>query len=290
MRFPNMREGCGIVLRLLSFILINGAMLFSSAAYGASGKILATPGVFQVEGAAGGGLVPWAQLAGYASDEEFALSGFCSRAQVDDYRLNVCGAQANFFDHVEISLARQNFLVDALDAEIEQDIVGFKTRLYGDIIYTAWPQVSLGVQHKKLADPAIAYLLGAERDSGTDIYLAASKLHLGAVVGYNFFWNVTARSTNANQLGILGFGGPRDNRTLNIELSSAIFINPHWALGFEYRQKPDNLVVREDDWRDLFVAWFPNKSVSLTAAWLDLGHVAGQSDQHGWYFSLGGYW
>ncbi|ALU44015.1 hypothetical protein AT705_14330 [Pseudoalteromonas rubra] len=48
-----------------------------------SGKLLATPGVSQVEGSAGGGIVPWAQLAGYASDEQWSLGGFCSRASVD---------------------------------------------------------------------------------------------------------------------------------------------------------------------------------------------------------------
>ena len=44
------------------------ALSFCSAlSMAATGKLLATPGVSQIEVSAGGGLVPWAQLAGYAS-------------------------------------------------------------------------------------------------------------------------------------------------------------------------------------------------------------------------------
>ena len=86
----------------------------------ATGKLLATPGVSQVEGSAGGGLVPWAQLAGYASADEVAINGFCSRADVTDYRLDVCGVQFNLFDRVELSYAQQQFDVPALDTQREE--------------------------------------------------------------------------------------------------------------------------------------------------------------------------
>ena len=49
--------------------------VFSFGGIAGQGKLLGTPGVSQVEGSAGGGLVPWAQLAGYASDDEFAING-----------------------------------------------------------------------------------------------------------------------------------------------------------------------------------------------------------------------
>nr|WP_228553064.1 DUF3034 family protein [Pseudoalteromonas sp. PPB1] len=254
-----------------------------------SGKLLATPGVSQVEGSAGGGIVPWAQLAGYASDEQWSLGGFCSRASVDDYRLDVCGIQANLFDRVELSYAEQTFDVPALNTEIEQSVSGVKVRLYGDIVYSAWPQLSLGMQHKSLKDDAVAALLGAEEDSGTDVYLAASKLHLGALGGFNAFWNITARHTKANQLGLLGFGGQHGSERIYLEASTAIFLSQHLALGYEYREKPDNLGLGEQQWQDVFVAWFINKQVNITAAWLDLGSIAGQPGQTGWYVSVTGY-
>ena len=102
----------------------------------ATGKLLATPGVSQIQGSAGGGLVPWAQLAGYASEDEWAVNGFCSRADVTDYRLDVCGdPQLNLFNRVELSYAAQQFHVPALNTEIEQSITGAKVRLYGDICF-----------------------------------------------------------------------------------------------------------------------------------------------------------
>jgi hypothetical protein len=31
--------------------------------------------------------------------------------------------------------------------------------------------------------------------------------------------------------------------------------------------------LKEDDWADVFVAWAPNKHLSLTLAWVDLGRI-----------------
>ena len=271
--------------------LLLGLLLSSSfSGLASDGKLLATPGVSQIEGSGGGGIVPWAQLAGYASEDEFSVNGFCSRADVTDYTLDVCGAQVNLFNHVELSYAQQRFDVPALDTEIEQSITGAKIRLYGDIVYSDWPQLSVGIQHKSLDDGAVATLVGAQDTSGTDYYLAASKLHLGAVGGLNWFWNVTTRYSEANQLGLLGYGGANDGAKILFEGSTAVFLSRSVAVGIEYRQKSNNLNLGEQDWKDLFVAWMPNKHVSVTAAYLDLGSIAGASDQTGWYLSVTGYW
>lgn len=267
------------------------SLLITSSLWAADGKLLATPGISQIEGAAGGGFVPWAQLAGYGSRDEIAGNIFCSRGNTDNYHLNVCGAQIGLYDRVELSLARQQFHVDALDLNIEQRVLGAKVRLYGDIVYSRWPQISAGLQHKKLDDPLVANLLGADDDSGTDVYIAASKLHLGAIAGYNWFWNITARSTEANQTGLLGFGSTDggSQRDWQLEASTAILLSRHLAIGVEYRQKPDNLGAQEDDWQNIFIAWFPNKYLSVTAAYLDLGDIAGAESQRGSYFSVTGY-
>ncbi len=277
-------------MKRLNWLFCLACLGFASSGLAASGKLLATPGVSQVEGSAGGGIVPWAQLAGYASYDEIAINGFCSRADVSDYRLDVCGAQLNIYDRVEFSYAEQRFEVPALNTDIEQSITGAKVRLYGDIVYSKWPQLSLGVQHKSLDDGSIANLLGAKDTSGTDVYLAASKLHLGALAGYNWFWNTTFRYSDANQLGLLGFGGPDSDKELLFEASTAVFLTHQIAVGVEYREKSNNLGLGEQDWQDVFVAWFPNKYVSVTAAWLDLGSIAGAKDQTGWYLSVTGYW
>ena len=53
-------------------------------------------------------------------------------------------------------------------------------------------------------------------------------------------------------------------------------------LAAAYRAKPDNLhasvlgagALREDDWFDVFLAWAPNRQVSVNLAWVDLGRIA----------------
>ena len=274
----------------IKYWIVVAFCLMSLPCVASSGKLLATPGVSQIEGNAGGGIVPWAQLAGYASDDEFSINGFCSRADVTDYTLDVCGAQLNLFNRVEFSYAIQQFDVPAFNAQIEQNISGVKVRLYGDVVYSEWPQLSAGILHKSLDDGSIAQLVGAKSTSGTDFYLAASKLHLGAIAGYNWFWNLTTRYSEANELGLLGYGGESDSTRVLFEGSTALFLSRELAVGVEYRQKSNNLNLGEQDWKDVFVAWIPNKYVSITAAYLDLGRIAGANDQTGWYFSVTGYW
>ena len=251
----------------------------------AEGKILATPGVSQIEGAGGGGIVPWAQLAGYATQESISVSAACGRVTVKDFALNTCGLQANFYDRIELSYAKQRFEVSPLKLDLKQSIIGAKIKLFGDLVYTQLPQVSVGIQAKKLQTSDVAFSLGAEKDSGTDLYLAVSKLHLGLINGYNWLWNITARHTTANEIGLLGFGGVRSSKKMQFEASTAILLNRHLALGVEYRQKPDNLNLGENHWKDIFVAWFPNKHLSLTLAYVDLGRIAAIEKQTGWYLS-----
>ncbi|WP_152087145.1 DUF3034 family protein [Pseudoalteromonas sp. A25] len=272
-------------MKWISFLSL---LLFCSAVF-ADGKLLATPGVSQVEGSAGGGLVPWAQLAGYASENEWSISSFCSRGSVKNYRLDVCALQGNLFDRVELSYAQQTFDVPALSTRIKQTVSGVKVRLYGDIVYSKWPQLSVGVQHKSLKDGKVAKLLGAHSTRGDDIYLAASKLHLGAINGYNWFWSITTRYSEANQIGLLGFGGKQADKAWLLEASSAVFLSREVAIGVEFREKPNNLKLGETHWKDVFIAWFPNKSFNITAAWLDLGSIAGVDAQMGWYLSITGY-
>ena len=251
----------------------------------AEGKILATPGVSQIEGAGGGGIVPCAQLAGYATQESVSVSAACGRVTVKDFALNTCGLQANFYDRIELSYAKQRFEVSPLKLDLKQSIVGAKIKLFGDLVYTQMPQVSLGIQKKKLHTSDVAFSLGAEKDDGTDVYIAASKLHLGFINGYNWLWNITARHTKANEIGLLGFDGAHSSKKIQFEASTAIMLNRHLALGGEYRQKPDNLNLGENHWKDIFVAWFPNKHLSLTLAYVDLGSIAAIEKQTGWYLS-----
>lgn len=253
----------------------------------AGSRILGTGAVSAIEGAAGGGLSPWAVLSSTASDDEIGVTAAATRAWVDDYQLTVTGASVNLHDRMEFSIARQTFELSTLGGELEQDIYGAKVRLFGDVLYHPLGVWSAGVMHKRLVDGTVPTALGADDVNGTDAYLSASKLLFNAFLGRNVLINGTLRNTSANQGGLLGFGGDQGGRAWMAEGSVGVFVTPNWVVGTEYRQKPDNLsAADEEDWQSVYSAYFFNKHVSLTGAWLDLGDIAGLPSQRGGYLSL----
>ncbi|RUO80469.1 DUF3034 domain-containing protein [Idiomarina tyrosinivorans] len=250
-------------------------------------RLLATGGATSIEGSAGGGIVPWATLSSYAGESQVGATAALSEVSVDDFRLSVAAASVNFYNRLEVSYAKQTFDLSTIGGELKQNIVGVKARLYGDLVYGDWPQLSAGIQHKTNQTFALPNAVGAKDDSGTDYYISAAKAWLDGFGHRTWVANLTVRNTKANQLGLLGFGGDQQDRRWQLEGSVAAFINRYWAVGVEYRQKPSNLsFAREDDWKDLFVGYFPNRSLAIVAAYTDLGSIAGLDNQHGWYLSL----
>lgn len=174
---------------------------------------------------------------------------------------------------------------------IQQDVIGLKVRLIGDAVFdqdSLLPQIAAGLQYKHNDDfDLVPRSLGAKKASGVDYYFAATKLFLGGLAGRNLLLNATLRATRANQLGLLGFGGnQKDSYSLNFETSAALFLRDDLAIGVEYRQKPDNLsAFKEDDFKDIFIAYFPSKRIALTAAYVKLGNIADKRNQNALYFS-----
>lgn len=259
------------------------------------GRLLATGGVSMIEGSSGGGIVPWATLSGYGTRDELGTVAFATHVDSGDYRLDVQGAALTVGNRLELSLARQRLDLGTLQDRLGlpwnalgQDVFGAKVRVAGDLVYGHAPQVSLGVQYKRLRNGTLPLAIGARDDHGTDIYVSTSRLLLQGAAGYQLLLNGTLRATRANQAGLLGFGGDRRNSyRLVAEVSAAVVLSPSWAVGVEYRDKPNNLgFAREQAWADAFVAWFPSKHVSLTAAFADLGDIATLADQRGPYLSL----
>jgi hypothetical protein len=273
-----------------TFICATVLLGLSMSVVAADGKLIGTAGLTQVEGSGGGGIVPWATISGYDSRDQISASATATQVDVDDFRLVMLAANVSFYDTLEVSIAQQRFEIKGAGVEIKQNILGLKYRVYGDVVYSTWPQVSVGMQYKQLEDSAVASSVGAENSSnGTDFYVAATKVHLGAIAGYNAVWNITARATKANQMGILGFGGVQNNDyELMLEASAGILFSRNIAVGIEYRQKPDNLGLSEDDWTDYFVSYMPSKDFNLTLAWAKLGSIAGAPGQSGLYLSFNG--
>ena len=263
--------------------------LLCGPALAESGKLLLTGGVSSIDGAAGGGLTPWALTGSYATNGQLGGTAFATRVKTQDYALNVYGAAASYGDRVELSLARQDFdtgptgpALGLPGLRLEQDIIGLKVRVFGEAVLdsdTLMPQVALGVEVKNAHPGGLAPTLNSlgARTRGTDVYVNATKLFLAQGV----LLNATLRATKANQNGLLGFGGAAHDRyALQPEVSIAWLLNRRIAIGAEFRTKPDNLNpsalgagLKEDNWSDVFIAWAPTKNVSLTLAYVDLGRV-----------------
>ena len=267
----------------------------SSPALG-NGKLLLTGGVSSIDGAAGGGLSPWAVIGSYATQGELGATAFVTRASTQDYALTTYGAAIGLLDRVELSIARQEFNANVVvpGTTLQLDIVGVKLRVAGDAVLdadTLMPQVAVGAQFKHVnPGPAVGGVLDSvdAKRSGIDLYLSATKLFLAQGV----LVNGTLRATKANQNGLLGFGSAdRSGYSIKPELSLAWLLRRNLAIGAEVRFKPNNLAFagapfEEQAWKDLFVAWAPTKNVSVTAAYVDLGNIVGHQHQTGGYVSL----
>ena len=277
------------------------ALAATGLAHADTGKLLLTGGVSTIAGSAGGGLTPWAVIGTNATEGEVGASAYLTHAATQDYALTGYGVAVGIHDRVELSLARQDFDASpsiALNGiapfgitpgqHIKMDVVGVKVRVAGDAILDSdnWmPQIAVGLEHKRVhpgsLQPVLDFL--GTKTNGTDVYVSATKLLLDK----GLLLNATLRSTNANQNGLLGFGAAapgKKSRSLQPEFSVAYLVNKNLAVGAEYRFKPNNLqslgaaaglgaALREDDWKDIFIAWAPSKNLSLTLAWVDLGRI-----------------
>ena len=99
----------------------------------ADGRLLATGGASSLEGAAGGGITPWAVLSGYGERGEWGADVFATRVETGDYRLDVAGIGVAFDNRIELSFARQRFDLGTLarnlnlpENSLSQDVFGLK--------------------------------------------------------------------------------------------------------------------------------------------------------------------
>jgi hypothetical protein len=287
-------------------------LMAGTSVHANTGKLLLTGGISKVEGAAGGDLSPWVVIGSQPSEDETGASVLASRAVTQDHALSVQGLAVGIHDRLEPSVAHQEFDTGITGTQLglrglhlRQDIFGAKLRVASDTVLdgdSLMPQIALGVHHKQLRssgpDGTLA-ALGAQR-SGTDLYLSATKLFLAQ----GLLVNGKLRATNANQNDLLGFGatlgGSTNSYHLQPEVSVAWLLRKDLAVGFEYRAMPNRLQragnaaglgngLAADDWKDLFIAWAPNKNLSLTLAYVDLGRIVpattGNRTQTGVYLS-----
>jgi hypothetical protein len=271
------------------------SLMDQDAALFDSGKLLATGGVSDLEGAGGGGLATWALISGYGTRDAVGANGHFTYIDLGSYSLWTEGVTVGLFDRVELSYAYQSFDTEDVGAKlglgkgftIDQDVVGAKVKLIGDAVYdqdALLPQIAAGIQYKHNDKDWLISAIGGKSVDGTDFYVSATKLFLAQ----SLLLDATLRETKANQFGFLGFGGDRnDSYSTEFEGSAAYLLSRQFAIGAEYRTKPDNLgIAHEDNSWDLFAAYFLNKNISLTLAYLNLGNIVIENNQQGVYVSL----
>lgn len=267
-----------------------------------NGRLLLTGGVSTIEGAGGGGLVPWALIGGYGTRDEVGISAYATGVDMEDFTLASYGGAVNILNRVELSVARQNFNLREIGNAlalgnrytISQTVLGAKVRVLGDAILeqdSLLPQVALGVQYKINDDEGVVGgALGLKR-KGLDIYASATKL----ILSRSLLLNATVRLTKANQYGILGFGGfgsDDQGYEAQFEGSAAYLVSRKLAIGGEYRTKSNRLegalggsTFREENAWDVFAAYALNRNLSLTVAYARLGQIALRR-QDGAYVSI----
>ena len=297
---------------LVTTLIAASAVAFCAGAQAETGKLLLTGGVSSIDGAAGGGLTPWAVIGSNATDGEIGGTAFITNAGTKDYGLNIFGAAVGIHDRFELSVAQQDFdtrgtgtALGLPGLRLKQTIIGAKMRVAGDAILDSdslMPQIAIGLQHKTLGSTgldATLNALGAKR-SGTDFYVSATKLFLGQ----SLLVNGTLRATKANQNGLLGYGatlgGNEDRYSVQPEFSVGYLVTKNVVVGAEYRFMRNKLTkagaaaglgdgLRSEDWKDIFIAWAPSKNLSLTLAYVDLGVIVpattASRKQTGYYLS-----
>jgi Protein of unknown function (DUF3034) len=258
------------------------------------GKLLATGGVTQIEGAGGSGLTTWALITGYGTERGIGINAHQTFVALDDFTVNSSGVAVGLYDRLELSATRQWFGTGAVgtalglgdDFSFSQDVWGAKLRLFGNALYplNPWlPQVALGIQYKHARNGAVLDTIGSSRSNDVDFYLSATK----AFLAESLIATATVRLTRGSQFGLLGFGGDSTRRTAQFEGSLAYMLRRNLLVGVDYRTKPDVLAfARERDAAALYVAYFLNKNLSVTLAAVDLGPIAQQSSQRGLYLSF----
>ena len=207
--------------------------------------------------------------------------------------------------------------IEPFNTTIEMDVIDAKLRVSGEAIYDSdnfIPQVAVGAFYKKNKNADLLETLQADDTDGWEYYISATKI----LFPINTLINITARYTSANQTGLVGFGGPDGNsKEVRPEISLAYLLKKDTVIGVEWAQHGDNLngqsvsiggldltglqptldtlglsnlsgtlTQNESDWFDAFVAYFPNKNLSMTFAYAWLGDITITPDQHGFYLSL----
>ena len=258
------------------------------------------PPFMTLEGVGGGGLVPgaslvnppqkgkligkpafshWSIIGGGNNIYTFGLAiSFAERFELG-YVLEV-----NDFHRLRHDIKRDSKgALDVKEPWIYMSDIHFKTLLIRESEYI--PAFAITCEFKindtiqtindnigKALDP-----VGYDNDMGVDFDFSFSKT-LKDLFYYPCIINANLRLTRGHYLGLLGFG---PDYKANGELSLAFMIHSKVVFGMEARQQNDKIKalplqgysMEEDTIWDTFVAFFPNRKLSIVVAFCRFGNI-----------------
>ena len=178
------------------------------------GKLRLTRGISTVEGQGGGGLTPWALITGDETDRGIGGTAHVTAVKLPDYSFLSYGVGVGLFDRFELTYTRQEFDTEDVGAALGWVRVSHSARMSG-AQRCAWPATRSTIRthgcrrsrsaqtgSRTIRAPSISAIGGSD-DEGWEAYASATKILLDS----SLLLNGTLRWTNANQTGLLGYGG-----------------------------------------------------------------------------------
>jgi hypothetical protein len=161
----------------------------------------------------------------------------------------------------------------------------------GDFKKSWMPALTLGLHYKKNEDTDVidSRLQGAFSDigikdnDGVDVTLFASKMIKS--LPRPLMLNAGVRSTEAAQMGLLGFTGKRETV---FEGNFGILALDNLVIGGEYRQKPEEydkipgLIAEEENWWDGYITYIANDHLTMSIAYIHFGDLLNHEDSSAW--------
>ncbi|MFV1975731.1 MAG: DUF3034 family protein [Candidatus Scalindua sp.] len=161
----------------------------------------------------------------------------------------------------------------------------------GDFKKSWMPALTLGLHYKKNEDTDVidrrlggAFSdIGIKDNDGVDVTLFASKMIKS--LPRPLMLNVGVRSTEAAQMGLLGF---TEKRETVFEGNFGILALDNLVIGGEYRQKPDEydeipgLIAEEENWWDGYITYIANDHLTMSVAYIHFGDLLNHDDSSAW--------
>ncbi len=157
------------------------------------------------------------------------------------------------------------------------------------VTFGAHLKTNVGIEHIDNQTGGALTGVGLKSATGWDFTLVASKTLPPDILGVPVILSLGARSSEAAQIGYLGFG---DDREITIEASVIGLVTNWLALGYEFRQKANpydvvpGLLGDDDSWHVLFAGLMLSDRLTLAGGWAWLGDVGNTPDTCGWAVQL----